>query len=59
MRKYPVTWITTDLAVGYAPRSHNDLDAIRAQGIAAIVNLCAECYDSFFKKWEAMLDFFK
>ena len=45
MRDYPVKWITTELAVGYAPRSHSDLDAIRAQGIAAIVNLCAECYD--------------
>ena len=45
MKEYPVRWITTDLAVGYAPRSHNDLAAIRAQGIAAIVNLCAECYD--------------
>ena len=45
MKKYPVTWITADLAVGYAPRSHNDLNAIRSQGIEAIVNLCAECYD--------------
>lgn len=45
MKDYPVRWITTELAVGYAPRSHNDLAAIRAQGIAAIVNLCAECYD--------------
>ena len=45
MKDYPVRWITTELAVGYAPRSHNDLAAIRAQGIAGIVNLCAECYD--------------
>jgi hypothetical protein len=45
MKDYPVRWVTTELAVGYAPRSHKDLDAIRAQGIAAIVNLCAECYD--------------
>ncbi|NNL76654.1 MAG: dual specificity protein phosphatase family protein [Desulfobacterales bacterium] len=45
MQPYPVRWITTDLAVGYAPRSHNDLATIRATGIAAIVNLCAECYD--------------
>ena len=45
MQEYPVRWITTELAVGYAPRSHNDLAAIRTQGIAAIVNLCAECYD--------------
>jgi protein-tyrosine phosphatase len=45
MKEYPVNWITTQLAIGYAPRSHNDLDAIREQGITAIVNLCAECYD--------------
>jgi len=45
MPGYPVRWITTELAVGYAPRSYDDLAAIRAQGIAAIVNLCSECYD--------------
>jgi len=45
MPEYPVRWITTELAVGYAPRSHDHLATIRAQGIAAIVNLCAECYD--------------
>jgi NagD protein len=45
MPQYPVRWITTELAVGYAPGSYNDLAAIRAQGVAAIVNLCAECYD--------------
>ena len=33
------------MAVGYAPRSHDDLETIRAQGISAVVNLCAECYD--------------
>ncbi len=45
MPEYPVRWITTELAVGYAPRSHDDLTTIREQGISAIVNLCAECYD--------------
>ena len=45
MKKYPVRWITPEVAVGYAPRSHDDLATIRAQGITAIVNLCAECYD--------------
>jgi protein-tyrosine phosphatase len=45
MPEYPIRWITEQLAVGYAPRSHADLDVIRAQGIIAIVNLCAECYD--------------
>lgn len=67
MPQYPVRWITTEISVGYAPRSHNDLATVRAQGIGAIVNLCAERYDlvdieksdSFFKKWEAMLDWYK
>jgi len=45
MQEYPVRWVTTELAVGYAPRSHDDLATIRSQGIGAIVNLCAECYD--------------
>ena len=45
MQQYPVRWITTELAVGYAPRSHEHLETIRAHGIAAIINLCAECYD--------------
>jgi protein-tyrosine phosphatase len=45
MREYPIKWITEHLAVGYAPRSPADLETIRSQGIAAIVNLCAECYD--------------
>jgi protein-tyrosine phosphatase len=43
--KYPIRWITSELAVGYAPRSYNDLVTVRAHGINAIVNLCAECYD--------------
>ena len=47
MLEYPVRWITAELAVGYAPRSHDDLATIRSQGIGAIVNLCAECYDLY------------
>jgi protein-tyrosine phosphatase len=43
--EYPIKWITEHIAVGYAPRSHADLETIRTQGISAIVNLCAECYD--------------
>jgi len=43
--EYPVKWITENIAVGYAPRSRSDLETIRSQGISAIVNLCAECYD--------------
>lgn len=45
MTEYPVKWITESIAVGYAPRSVEDLETIRTQGISAIVNLCAECYD--------------
>jgi protein-tyrosine phosphatase len=45
MSEYPLKWITEYIAVGYAPRSITDLDTIRAQGISAIVNLRAECYD--------------
>jgi protein-tyrosine phosphatase len=42
---YPLRWITEDLAVGYAPKSIDDLAVIKDQGIGAIMNLCAECYD--------------
>ena len=70
MKDYPVRWITTEVAVGYAPRSYNDLAAIWAQGIgeklgvskAGLAEIQEEIEppsDSFFKKWEAMLDFFK
>ena len=47
MPEYPIKWITEHLAVGYAPRSHAELGTIRYQGISAIVNLCAECYDLY------------
>ncbi|MGB8719843.1 MAG: dual specificity protein phosphatase family protein [Desulfobacterales bacterium] len=45
MAGYQLTWITDDLAVGYAPMSYDELDAIRTQGIDAIVNLCGEFCD--------------
>ncbi|MBT3178186.1 MAG: hypothetical protein HOG03_16855 [Desulfobacula sp.] len=45
MDEYPLKWITKSLAVGYAPRSEDNLISARAAGIRAIVNLCAECYD--------------
>jgi protein-tyrosine phosphatase len=45
MPEYSLRWITQDLAVGYSPKSYEDLDFIREQGVGAIVNLCAECYD--------------
>ena len=45
MSEYELTWITEDLAVGHAPMSYADLDFIRGQGVAAIVNLCGEYCD--------------
>jgi len=45
MSDYEVRWITDDLATGHAPMSYDDLDAIRKQGIDAIVNLCGEFCD--------------
>ncbi len=45
MSEYRLTWVTEDLAVGYAPMSYDALDAIRAEGIDAIVNLCGEYCD--------------
>jgi Fe-S-cluster containining protein len=45
MARYELTWITPYLAVGSAPMSFDDLDAIKAQGVDAIVNLCGEFCD--------------
>jgi protein-tyrosine phosphatase len=45
MSDYKLTWITDQLAVGYAPLSYADLDLIRSEGIDAIVNLCGEYCD--------------
>ena len=42
---YRLTWITQDLAVGYAPMFNDDLEAVRQRGITAIVNLCGEFCD--------------
>ena len=42
---YPLKWITQQIAIGYAPHSQADIDAVKARGIAAVLNLCAECYD--------------
>ena len=44
-QNYPLRWITTEVAIGYAPRSPSDLDTVRGHGINAVINLCAECYD--------------
>ena len=42
---YPLKWITPQVAIGYAPHSQADIDAVKAVGIDAVLNLCAECYD--------------
>jgi protein-tyrosine phosphatase len=42
---YELTWITEQVAAGHAPLSYADLEAIRDQGIDAIVNLCGEYCD--------------
>lgn len=52
----PVKWITPDIAVGYAPRSQDALSTIRGNGIEAIVNLCAECYDLHLSEKKAGFD---
>jgi predicted protein tyrosine phosphatase/Fe-S-cluster containining protein len=41
----PVTWVTSQLAVGSAPMSHAHLDRLRRAGITAILNLCGEYCD--------------
>ncbi len=45
MSNYELTWITDNLAVGYAPMSYAELDSIKEQGINGIVNLCGEFCD--------------
>lgn len=42
---YDLTWVTAQLAVGYAPMFDVDLDVLRDNGIDAIVNLCGEFCD--------------
>lgn len=42
---YELTWVTENLAVGWAPMSYDDLDLIREGGVDAIVNLCREYCD--------------
>ncbi len=43
--EYQLTWITPNLAAGYAPMSYSELESIKEQGISAIVNLCGEYCD--------------
>lgn len=42
---YQVTWVTDHLGVGHAPMSHPQLEAIKAEGVDAILNLCGEFCD--------------
>lgn len=42
---YVVTWVTDQLGVGHAPMSYPQLEAIRKQGVDAILNLCGEFCD--------------
>lgn len=45
MTDYNLNWITPNLAVGAAPMSYEELDFLKAHGINAILNLCAEFCD--------------
>jgi protein-tyrosine phosphatase len=45
MVEYSLTWITSHLALGYAPMSYDELDSLKQQGINGIVNLCGEFTD--------------
>ena len=45
MTNYELIWVTPQLGVGHAPLSNADLDAIRKEGVDAIVNLCGEYCD--------------
>ncbi len=45
MTEYNLNWITPNLAVGSAPISYEELDFLKAHGINAILNLCAEFCD--------------
>jgi Fe-S-cluster containining protein len=42
---YPLYWVTESLATGPAPMSYDHLDHLKAAGIDAIMNLCAEYSD--------------
>ncbi len=45
MGAYNLTWITPNIGLGPAPMSFDHLNAAKAAGIDAIVNLCAEFSD--------------
>ena len=50
---YRLDWLTDSLAVGQAPMSYEALDSLKAQGITAIMNLCAEFCDLHWVEAEA------
>jgi protein-tyrosine phosphatase len=45
LTEYQIKWVTPQLAVGHAPLSGADLDALRKEGVDDIVNLCGEYCD--------------
>lgn len=58
MAGYELTWVTDRLAAGPVPLSYEDLQAIRAQGVDAIMNLCAEYCDLHDIERESGFDVF-
>jgi len=58
MAHYSLTWITANLAVGYAPMSYAELASLKEQGIDAIVNLCGEFCDLHEIEQDAGFDVF-
>lgn len=68
MQEFPLRWIATELAVGYAPRSYDEqwdlldryaekLGASKA-GIPEFQEKFEPPSDSFFEKWKTMLEWF-
>lgn len=43
--EYQISWVTDHIAVGGAPLSYEQLKRIKAEGVNAILNLCAEYCD--------------
>lgn len=44
-KDYSLTWITSNIATGRAPKSYEELDMLKDRGIDAILNLCGEFSD--------------
>ena len=62
MPDYPLNWIVEHIAVGYAPRSHADLETIHTQSIKAPLLRPRIMWSMnqirFLKKWTAMQKWF-